>query len=376
VRRLDPTIAVTLVETDARYITCPLSNTVLAGMRGLGALTQTYERLREEHGVTVVQGTVTGIDASARKVALRDGGSLSYDRLVVAPGIAFRWGSPKGYDKAASEVMPHAWKAGPQTTLLARQVHAMQDGGVIGIAVPRAPFRCPPGPFERASLLAYYLKKTNKGRSKILILDANEKFPKQALFMEGWKKLYPGMIDWVPVTDDGEVVRVDPKTMTLYTNLDQHKVAVANVIPAQDAGIIAQASGLTDDTGWCPVNQKTFESTLLPKVHVLGDSSRAGAMPKSASAANSQARICALAVVSYLHDEQPVEPSYHNTCYSLLDPHYGISINEMFDLENGQITRTKNAGGTSPLKASSAFRRKEAEYDEGWYASITEDAFG
>ncbi len=372
-RRVAPEVSVTLVEPAALYHTCPMSNWVIAGLWQPQAL-EVNEGGLERHGVKLVRDRVSGIDASRKQVQLAGGDTLKYDRLVVAPGIEFKWGHPEGYDQAAAERMPHAWQGGPQTELLHRQLLAMDDGGVFAIAVPRAPFRCPPGPYERASLVADYLK-AHKPRSKVLILDANDKFAKQALFEEGWKKFYPGMIQWVPVTEDGAVRRVDPKTMTLYTDVDEHKVAVANVIPSQSAGAIALKAGLGDASGWCPIDFKSFESPQVPNVHVIGDAALASPMPKSASAANSEAKICALAVASLLRGQPVGEPSFVNTCYSLVAPDYAISINDIFRLSNGVPHLVEGSGGTSPLNASAAFRAREALYDEGWYASIVADSF-
>ena len=372
-RRVAPEVSVTLVEPAALYHTCPMSNWVIAGLWQPQAI-EVNESGLKHHGVTLVRDRVSGIDASRKQVKLAGGDTLQYDRLVVAPGIEFNWGHPEGYDQAAAERMPHAWQGGPQTELLHRQLLAMDNGGVFAIAVPRAPFRCPPGPYERASLVADYLK-AHKPRSKVLILDANDKFAKQALFEEGWKKFYPGMIQWVPVTEDGAVRRVDPKTMTLYTDVDEHKVAVANVIPSQSAGAIALEAGLGDASGWCPIDFRSFESRQVPNVHVIGDAALASPMPKSASAANSEAKICALAVASLLRGQPVGEPSFVNTCYSLVAPDYAISINDIFRLTNGVPHLVEGSGGTSPLNASAAFRAKEALYDEGWYASIVADSF-
>ncbi|MGQ0657106.1 MAG: FCSD flavin-binding domain-containing protein [Chromatiales bacterium] len=373
-RRLDQTVEVTLIDPQMHYYACPMSNWVVGGLQQLDYLRVNREPVALA-GVKLVNDSVTGIDGNACAVTLAGGATLAYDRLVVAPGIQLQWGSPEGYDEAAAAHMPHAWQAGAQTELLRKQLADMADGGVVIIAVPAAPFRCPPGPYERASLVAHYLKQ-HKPHSKILILDANEKFSKQALFKEAWDALYPGLIEWVPVTEDGAVARVEPKSMTLYTALGEHKAAVANVIPAQGAGKLAADAGLTDQSGWCPVDPKTFESRNMPGVHVIGDACIANPMPKSASAANSQAKNCALAVHALLRGEQPGEPSLHNTCYSLAAPDYGISVNGIYGLSAGKIVELEGAGGLSPVGAEPEFRAREAEYDRDWYASIVADSFG
>ncbi len=374
-RKLDQGIEVTLIDANANYVTCPFSNTVLAGTQGMHDLTFRYNDLQDKYGIKFMNDKVTTIDHEKNNVILSDGSNLNYDRLVVAPGVSFTWNSPEGYDEAASEIMPHAWKAGTQTMRLRKQLEEMEDGGVVAIAPPPKPFRCPPGPYERASMIASYLK-AHKPKSKILILDSNEKFSKQGLFMQGWEDRYPGMIEWVSVTEGGSVQRVDTKTMTLFTDLDEHKVAVANVIPAQTASRLTIENGLADQSGWCPVNQQTFESTLVKNVHVLGDAALAGSMPKSASAANSQAKVCALAITAILKGNEPGGPSFHNTCYSLVDADYGISVSAIYGLKENKIQKIEGSGGVSPMDASAAFRADEAKYAQGWFDSITLDTFG
>lgn len=373
-RRADPGIAVTLVEQRAKYVTCPFSNAVLGGLQDMGSITHGYDRLRSKRGVKVVHDTVIEVDVTAKQVTLKRGKKLKFDRLVVAPGIDFRWGAIEGYDEAAAEFMPHAWKAGTQTTLLRKQLEAMPDGGLVIIAAPAAPFRCPPGPYERASLIAHYLKQ-NKPRSKLLILDAKDKFSKQGLFVNAWQNLYPGLIEWVPAGAGGAVRRIDPKTMTVDA-FDKHKADVANIIPPQMAGAAARNAGLADDTGWCPVNPKTFESTIHPGVHVIGDACIANPLPKSGFAANSEAKMCAAAIAATFSGVDVGDASFVNTCYSLVAPDYGISVAGVYRLSEKGIESIAGAGGVSPKDADREFRQKEAEYARGWYASITSDMFG
>ena len=375
-RRADPGIEVTLVERNTQFATCPFSNAVLGGMRNLDSITHSYDHLRQRHGVNVVHDAVTAIDPAQRKVTMQSGSALSYDRLVVSPGIDLLWGAIEGYDQAASQIMPHAWKAGPQTALLRQQLMAMPDGGVVIIAPPANPFRCPPGPYERASLIAHYLK-THKPKSKILILDAKDKFSKQGLFMQGWEELYPGMIEWRPGSGGGNIVRVDPKTMTVESDFGTEKGAVINIVPPQSAGRITLQAGLANDKGWCPVNQQTFESQRHPGIHVIGDACIAGKMPKSGYSANSQAKVCAAAIAAMLRGDTPGGVSFINTCYSLVAPDYGISVAAVYRLSDaGSIVGVEGAGGVSPAQASADFRRREAEYAVGWYESITADMFG
>lgn len=375
-RLLDDKLQVTLVERDSQYFTCPFSNLVLGGLRKLEEIGHGYDGLKAR-GIDVIHDEATAVDPVGRKVTLSNGAALEYDRLVVATGIELRFDAVEGYDEAASELLPHAWKAGPQTALLRKQLEAMPDGGTVIISPPGNPFRCPPGPYERASMIAHYLKQ-NKPKSKILILDAKEKFSKQGLFTQGWEMLYPGMIEWVAGSEGGIVESVDAKTRTLTTEagFTEHRGDVINFIPPQRAAALAQQADLTDESGWCPVNQLTFESIRHQGVYVLGDASIAGKMPKSGFSANSQAKVCAAALIASLAGRELPQPSYANTCYSLVGPDYGISVSAVYRLTDKGIAGVEGAGGTSPADADSEFRFKEAEYARGWYASITADAFG
>jgi sulfide dehydrogenase [flavocytochrome c] flavoprotein subunit len=373
VRTLDPGIEVTLVEPAQTFYTCPFSNYVLAGFKTMNDIAHGYGPLRDRHGVRVVHDTATAIDPTVRTVKLAGGGTLSYDKLVVSPGIDIRWNALEGYDEAAAEIMPHAWKAGPQTMLLRRQLEAMPDGGLVILTPPANPFRCPPGPYERTAMIAHYLK-TTKPRSKILVLDAKDQFSKQGLFLAGWKAVYGDMIEWVPLSKDGKVVRVMPKEMTVVSEFgQQHKANVVNVIPPQLAGKIARDSGLANQTGWCAVNPATFESTAHKDVHVIGDASIAGAMPKSGFAANSQGKVAALAIVNALNGREPAAPTFVNTCYSLIAPDYGISVADVYRVTPQGIAAAPNAGGVSPANADASFRRAEALYAESWYASMSRE---
>ena len=323
-RRYAPGVDVTLVEANATFTACPFSNEVIAGTRDIAVQRFGYKAVAAS-GVRMVHAEATGVDATARRVTLSNGAVLAYDRLILSPGIDIAWGALPGYDEAASLRMPHAWKAGAQTLLLRKQLEAMRDGGTVVISVPPNPYRCPPGPYERASLIAWYLK-THKPRSKLLVLDAKDAFSKQKLFQAGWAKLYPDILKWISASDGGTVTRVDPATLTFETDFGSHKADVANVIPPQRAGRIAAIAAVADKSGWCPIDPVTFESRLVPGVHVIGDAAIAGAMPKSAFAANAQAKVCALAVARLLDGGTPDEPRVINTCYSMVAPHYGISV--------------------------------------------------
>jgi sulfide dehydrogenase [flavocytochrome c] flavoprotein subunit len=377
IRRLDPSIEVTLVTGDKTFVSCPMSNWVLAGMHEMDWLEHGYDALASHYGITIVPDYATRIDPEAQKIELKGGKSLAYDRAILSPGIGFKWGAIEGYDEGAAELCPHAWQAGPQTELLRKQLVDMKDGGTVIIVAPDNPYRCPPGPYERASLFAYYLKQ-NKPKSKVIILDAKDKFSKQGLFTGGWEKMYGygtenSMIEWVAASSDGRVIEVDPKKKVAVTEFDEHQADVLNVIPPQTAGPIAVEAGLADDTGWCPVDQKTWESIVHPNIHVVGDSAIPGALPKSGYAANSEAKVCAAAVVDLLNGREPGTPSWINTCYSLLAPEYGISVAMVYKLgADGKVAKVEGAGGVSPEDGNPEL---EAVYAESWYVNITNDMF-
>lgn len=372
-KRFDPTIDVTLVEPKKVFVSCPFSNTVLAGLRDMDFITHNYDQLRKRYQIKVINDSVIDVDPAGKSVSLGKGGKLDYDRLVISPGIGFQWDLIEGYDETAASIMPHAWKAGEQTVLLRKQLKAMADGGVVVIAPPPEPFRAPPAPYERASLIAYYLKKA-KPKSKILIVDSNKTFAKQPLFEDGWKKLYPGMIEWVSGTDVGHIERVDTGAMQLFSSSGStFKGAVVNLIPPQQANAIAVNAGLTGQDGWCPVNQKTFESSRQKGIHVIGDACIAGDMPKTGHAANAQAKVCAAAIVSDINGVDMPEPVYSTGIYSLLAKKYAISQAFVYRLKNNKISTV--SGGDSARKASKKVRLQESKYALGWYKSITADVF-
>jgi sulfide dehydrogenase [flavocytochrome c] flavoprotein subunit len=373
-KALAPRLDVTLVEPNPVYISCPFSNSVLANLREISQQEFRYDGIKRS-GVTVAATSATAVDAATKTVTLADGNRLSYDRLVMSPGIDFSWGALPGYDEAAAQKMPHAWKAGAQTTLLRNQLQAMDDGGLVVMSAPANPYRCPPGPYERASLIAYWMK-IWKPKSKLLLLDAKDAFSKQRLFQNGWAQLYPGVIEWVPLSKGGKVTSVDPATLTFTTEFGSHKAAVANVIPPQRAGAIAGQAGVADRTGWCPVEPVAFESTLRPGIHVLGDAAIMGGMPKSAFSANAQAKVCAAAIVELLAGRKPADPILINTCYSLLAADYGISVAGVYRPDKGQLTDVPGAGGVSALEAVGGLRGQEALYAASWFRTITAETFG
>jgi sulfide dehydrogenase [flavocytochrome c] flavoprotein chain len=367
-RRLSPALRVTLLDAASHYVSCPMSNEALVGLRSMHSLTITRAGL-ERSGVRFVQDRVTGVDAHARRVRLRSGGAIAYDRLVVAPGIRFLYGRPAGYDESAPLRMPHAWQAGPQTELLAAQLRAMPDGGTVAISVPAGLMRCPPGPYERASLIADWLRR-HRPRSKVLVFDANNHFPRQDVFTAAWQQMYPGMIEWIAPADGGAIARVDTKTCTLYSSSGAHRVAVANVIPPQAPGMLAADSGLAVGHGWCPVKPTTFESQLLEGVHVIGDACIAGAMPKSASAARSQALQCAAAVSASFAGNAVPPAEFDSVCYSMLSAESALAIHGKFAVRDEEIRQDT---ATPEVQLPSAARAREAN---AWYERMRSQCFG
>src|SRR5437762_6266210 len=372
-KKANPAITVTLVEANPTFTACPFSNGVIAGLRPLRAQQFNYEKVADA-GVTLAFQAATGVDAAGKTVTLSGGTKLPYDRLVMAPGIDLRWDGLPGYTERVADIMPHAWKAGEQTLLLRSQLESMEDGGTVVIVAPANPFRCPPGPYERASLIAPYLK-TRKPKSKLIILHAKDSFAKQRLFQNAWKSLYPNL-EWVSLSTGGKVTSVDVGAMTLVTDFGRHKADVANVIPPQKAGRIADIAGVADRTGWCPIDPVTFESKLVPNIHVIADASIAGAMPKPAFSANAQAKVCAAAVAKLIAGERPDEPRLINTCYSLVAPDYGISVEGVYRPADGQIKEIEGTGGVSALDAPNSTRALEATFANAWFNTITTEVFG
>ena len=366
-------IEVTLIEPKLRYTTCFFSNLYLAGLRSLESLTHGYETLAQRYGVNVVHDSVTAIDPVGKTVALEGGAKLPYDRVVLAPGIAFKYGTIEGYDETATQSMPHAWTAGPQTKLLRQQLESMEDGGVFVLVAPPDPFRCPPGPYERASLIAYYFKQY-KPRAKILILDAKDSFFQQDVFEDGWNRHYPGMIEWLPGQFTGGIQAVDVKSRLVKTAGDTFKADVANVIPAQEAGQLAQEAGLADQSGWCPIDPMTFESKLQPGIHVIGDAAKAGNMAKSAFASNSQAKVCAFAILAALTGSERFAPHLFNTCFTFLASDDAVTSVISYRAEPETIKISDIF--ISKVGENAETRRKAVREADGWYTAFTNDVFG
>ncbi|MDP2793295.1 MAG: FAD/NAD(P)-binding oxidoreductase [Sulfurisoma sp.] len=366
IRMMDKSIEVVMVERSDHYVSCPFSNLYLGGiLKDLSPLTIKYDKLVANHGIKMVQAEVTGVSAEGKFINTSKG-SIRYDHLVLSPGIDFRLDEMKGYDAAAMEVMPHAWKAGPQTVLLRKQLEAMKDGGTVVLTIPLAPFRCPPGPYERTSMIAYYLKK-HKPKSKIIVLDANPGIVSKApLFTKGWKKHYEGIIDYRPAK---KVTEVDAKSKAvLVEGVEDVRGDVVNVIPPQKAGHIAHVAGVVgEDKKWCPVDPTTFESTLHKGIHVIGDACVAGAMPKSGYAANSEAKVCATNIVNMMNGREIVDMSGINTCYSYLTDKEAIHVTGVYkvDKEKNVIVAVPGSVGIPP-----DLNELDAIYADSWLRNI------
>lgn len=370
---LNPNLNVTLIQREARFNSCPGSNEVLAGMQPPESLQRSYSNLAKGRRVRLITGEVAAIDAAKRMLKLRDGSAIPFDRAVVSPGIGVQWNAWEGYDEHASQVVPHAWQGGgDQLERLSRQLRALRPGGVVTIVSPPNPYRCPPGPYERASLIAWYLKRHNP-RGKIVILDAKEHFSKQTLFEKGWSDLYPGMIEWISASGEGAIERIDARGKRVVTEFGEHRADLLNVIPPQQAAGLAHNAGLVDKSGWCPVDVRTFESTRVPTVHVIGDSCAAAPMPKSAFAANSQAKVCAAAIAAVAEGRAPELPSLINHCYSFLDTDYAISVTGVYEYSPSEKALVASSSGETPMDAD---RSLEARQARAWRQNFRADVFG
>ena len=365
-------IDVTLVEPTRTYYTCFFSNLYIGGFKEVADIGHTYGRLAGAYGVNVVHDWAVGVDRAARTVSLAGGATLSYDKLILSPGIDFVDGSVAGWDVTSQNAMPHAYKAGSQSELLRAQVGAMREGGVYAMIVPPNPYRCPPGPYERACMVAHYLK-ANNPTAKIIIADPKPEFSKMALFQEGWRDHYDGMIDWIGPELDGDRVSVDPAGMTVTIDGEETKVDVCNVIPAMKAGRIAGIAGVTDGN-WAPVNAFDMSSKADPDVHVLGDAAQQGDMPKSAFSANSQAKVCASAVRGALTGSVVFPARYYNICWSLISDENGVKIGAAYEATDEKIAKID--GFLSQTGETAELRKATYEESEGWYAGITADMFG
>lgn len=366
-------VSVTLVEPTREYFTCFFSNLYLGGFKEIGDIGHTYGTLAAEYGINVIHDWAVEVDRDAKTVSLAGGSVLEYDRLILSPGIDFVEGAVPGWDITAQNAMPHAYKAGSQSQLLRAQIKAMPEGGVFGMVAPPNPYRCPPGPYERVSMVAHVLKQRNP-TAKILIADPKPKFSKQALFEEGWQKHYGGMIEWIGPDFGGKNVSVDPQEMTIDIDGMVEEVAACNVIPAQKAGRIAELAGLTDESGFCQIVPATMQSRVDENVHVLGDATNAGDMPKSGFSANSQAKVCANAVRGALTGSKVFPAKFSNTCWSLIEADDGVKVGATYEATDEKIAKVD--GFISQTGEDAATRKATYEESIGWYAGITSDMFG
>lgn len=363
IRINDPSIEVVMIERDRKFVSCPFSNTVIAGFRDIKDITITYDKLAANNGIKVVYDEVTAVDTSAKKVVV-SGGTISYDRLVLSPGIDFRFEEIEGYDPVATpKVIPHAWKAGEQTLLLRKQLVNLPKGGTVVVSIPESPFRCPPGPYERISMFAWHLKNHNP-TAKIIVLDANPDIvSKGKLFKMAWAKHYEGLIDYRPAH---KVTKVDARKRSVDTGVEEIKGDLVNLVPPQKAGLIAHKAGVVgEDKKWCPVDQLTFESAIAKNVHIIGDACMAGAMPKSGYSANSQAKVCATNIVQLMNGKELIDPSHVNVCYSFVTEKEAVSVAGIYKVAEGKTIAVPNSGGVSP-----DLSELEAIYAKSWIKNI------
>jgi len=364
-------IDVTLVEASKRYYTCFFSNLYLGGFRNYASIGHNYYGLAVNHGVNVVHEWATSVDSASKTLNLGHGGSLSYDKLVLSPGISLKYDSVPGYSAEVQSVMPHAWTSGTQVQLLRNKVMNMKKGGVFVMVPPPNPYRCPPGPYERVSMIAHIFKEMNP-TAKIIILDPKAKFSKQGLFMAGWEKHYPGMIEWLDPDTHGGIKMVNAETMEIETDLDTFKADAACVVPAQSAGSIAKAAGVNDGD-WCPINPANMSSKADPNIYVLGDASVASAMPKSGFSANSQAKVAANHIRGELTGSRVYEPRFANTCWSLIATNDGVKVGANYKAGAEKIDVVDKF--ISQGDETNAVRQATYEESLGWYAGITSDMF-
>lgn len=364
-------ISVTLIEPTRKYYTCFFSNLYLGGFKQIEEIGHSYGTLAAG-GVNVVHDWAIGVDRDAKTVSLAGGGTVGYDKLILSPGIDFVEGAVEGWDLSAQNAMPHAYKAGSQSELLKAQLEAMPQGGTFAMVAPPNPYRCPPGPYERVSMVAHFLK-ANNPTAKIIVADPKEKFSKQALFQEGWANHYAGMVDWIGADFGGGEVSVDPNAMSVTIDGEETKVDVCNVIPAMKAGRIAELAGVTDGN-WAPVNAADMSAKADPDIHVLGDAASQGDMPKSGYSANSQAKVCANAVRGALTGTRVFPAKFANTCWSLIDTNDGVKVGATYEATDEKIAKVD--GFISATGESAELRKATYEESEGWYAGITADMFG
>ncbi len=364
-------IDVTLIEANKRYFTCFFSNLYIGGFHDYASIGHGYDSLAINHGINVVHDWATGVDGGAKAVSLASGASVPYDKLILSPGIDIKYDSVPGYSVEAQTKMPHGWKSGTQAQIIKHNVMNMKQGGVFVFVAPPNPFRCPPGPYERISMIAHLLKQNNP-TAKIIVVDPKPKFSKQGLFMEGWERHYSGMIEWLSPDIHGGIKSVNPDTMEIVTDLETFKADAACVVPAQKAGTIAELAGVTKGD-WAPIVPATMASRADPNIHVLGDASVASAMPKSGFSANSQAKVCANAVRGELTGSKVFDARFANTCWSLIATNDGVKVGASYKAGDEKIEVVDKF--ISKTGEDDSLRKATYEESEGWYSGITADIF-
>ena len=367
-------INVTLIDASETYTTCFFSNLYLGGYRSFESITHSYDKLQSDYGITKITGMAMAIDREAKTVTMADGSSIPFDRLVVAPGIDLIYDSIEGYSEEAAQIAPHSWKAGPQTQLLKSKLDALEDGQNIVMVAPPNPYRCPPGPYERVSMFAHHFKSKGMTNSRIIVLDPKDKFSKQGLFQAGWERHYPGMVEWIGPDIHGGIKGVDVANGVVMTDFDDFKGGLLNIIPAQRAGAIARDAGLTNDTGFCPIDPATMRSSMDANIYVIGDACIAGDMPKSGFSANSQAKVAAMNIRGDLVGSRVFPARYANTCWSLIDDNDGVKVGAQYSPDGEKIASTSSF--ISQTGETDEVRKATYEESIGWYAGITADMFG
>ncbi|MBC05623.1 NAD(P)/FAD-dependent oxidoreductase [Thalassospira sp.] len=367
-------INITLIEDSEKYTTCFFSNLYLGGYRDFASITHGYDRLVNDYGIRKITARAEEIDRNNQHVRTSTGETIPYDRLVLSPGIDLMFDSVPGYSRELAEIAPHAWQAGPQTQLLKSKIDGLKNGDQVVMVAPPNPYRCPPGPYERVSMIAHTLKSRGLNDCTIVVLDPKEKFSKQGLFTAGWEKYYPGMVEWYGPNIHGGIKGVDVEAGTVETDFDTFSGALLNIIPAQRAGTIAISAGLSDDSGFCPVDAETMRSKRDENIFVIGDASIAGAMPKSGSAANSQAKVVVMHLMGDLTDARVFPARYLNTCWSLVETNDGIKVGAQYANVDGAIASTSSF--ISQPDESADIRRQTFEESVAWYDGITKDMFG
>jgi len=394
----NPALKVTLIEKNPVYVRPYGSSEVLNQHATMDDLNVSYDVLKAKYGINVVIDTVTGFDPVARTVSTAARQKIAYDKFIVSPGIQLMYGAYAGYSEAvARTAVPSGWIPGEQTALLAKQLQGMRQGGTFVLAAPPNPYRCPPGPYERAALMTEWFAKHNP-TAKVIIVDPKDAFVTDETMMLGWNRLYnfnlpedyvmkmsaevevkqhtgTSMLSWMRGKDGGRTLKIDAKQMRIETEAEVIQADVINVIPPMKAGQVAMTLGLADGSGFCPVDRRTFASTLQPHVYVIGDASIADAMPKSGFSANTQAKVVARAIVEELAGRQAPEPLWENTCYALAGKDYGLFVADVFKIIDGKIARINGKGRYLPLNATTAQIKLGARYQQAWLRTFTADCF-